>query len=110
MEIQIQVSTPDRAIADRIANHLVANRLAACVQILSPMTSVYQWNGQIETAEEFLCLIKTTEAIYQEVEDAIVAFHPYETPEIIATKIIMGLPSYLKWIESNVGSSQKPKN
>ncbi|PHN04734.1 divalent-cation tolerance protein CutA [Flavilitoribacter nigricans] len=104
MEIQIQVTTPDKEIAQAIAHDLVANRLAACVQLIGPITSTYWWEGKIESGEECLLLIKTTQDRYPEVEQTILELHPYEVPEIIATEIRFGLAPYREWIRSETGA------
>ncbi|HEC15076.1 MAG TPA: divalent-cation tolerance protein CutA [Sedimenticola sp.] len=90
---------PDRQKADQIANTLVDEGLAACVNLLPPVTSVYSWQGRRETAEEILLLIKTGRERYGDLERAILALHPYELPEIIAVPVERGLPGYLKWVE-----------
>ncbi|MGB5081233.1 MAG: divalent-cation tolerance protein CutA [Burkholderiales bacterium] len=91
---------PDRDSAAKLAQGLVEQRLAACVNVLSPCRSFYRWKGRIEDAEEFPVLIKTTRERYAALETAIRAGHPYELPEIIAVPLTAGLPAYLEWIES----------
>jgi periplasmic divalent cation tolerance protein len=91
---------PDKESAEKIARLLVESRLAACVNILPNLTSVYSWQGQIETADEHLLIIKSPQAGYQAIETAILSLHPYELPEIIAVPIGQGLPGYLNWIHS----------
>ena len=91
---------PDRASADKLARVLVDERLAACVNVLSPCRSVYRWKGKVEDAEEFPMLIKTTRERYPELEAAIRKNHPYELPEIIAIPLAGGLPAYLDWVAS----------
>jgi periplasmic divalent cation tolerance protein len=81
---------------------LVEQELAACVQILSPMTSVYRWQGQIERATETLLLIKTLPDSYPAVETAIKTHHPYQTPEIIALPITAGAEDYLAWLRAAI--------
>jgi periplasmic divalent cation tolerance protein len=84
--------------AARIARHLVEGRLAACVQILPPMTSVYPWEGRVEEASEWLLLIKTLWVSYPALEAALREIHPYQIPEIIVLPIVAGLPAYLDWL------------
>lgn len=96
--IQITTTTESKEKAQLIADHLVEEKLAACVQVLGPITSTYRWKGKIETAPEWLCLIKTRESLYTEVEKAIRKIHSYETPEIIAVPIINGSVDYLDWL------------
>jgi periplasmic divalent cation tolerance protein len=94
----IFTNLPDAASAQTLATMLVAERLAACVNVLAPCRSVYRWQGAIESAEEVPLLIKSTTARYADLEAAIRAAHPYELPEIIAVPIAHGLPDYLSWV------------
>ena len=89
---------PDEAIARSIAETLVKQRLAACVNILPAIRSVYRWQDSIENDPEVLLYIKTTRARWQALEQAIVGAHPYELPEIIGIPITAGLGEYLDWI------------
>ena len=98
--IQVATTTGSRESALGIAGRLVEARLAACVQVLGPLTSVYRWKGEIETAEEWQCLAKTRRDFYERVEAAIREAHPYELPEILATPIVEGSPGYLEWLSS----------
>jgi periplasmic divalent cation tolerance protein len=95
----ILCTCPDQATAQTIANQLVDQALAACVNILPGLTSIYQWRGKRETAQEHLLLIKTTDEAYKTLEQAITELHPYELPEVIAVPITQGLNGYLQWIE-----------
>jgi len=94
----VLTNLPDRASAEALAAALVEDRLAACVNILQPCRSIYRWQGAVETAEEVPLLIKTSEARYAALENAIRLRHPYETPEIIALPVVLGLPDYLDWV------------
>jgi periplasmic divalent cation tolerance protein len=96
--IVVLTNCPDDAVADRIARTLVESGLAACVNRLAPVASVYRWRGAVERATETPLLIKTARARYTEVEQAIRALHPYEVPEIIAFAIDAGFAPYLRWI------------
>ncbi|MCC6493509.1 MAG: divalent-cation tolerance protein CutA [Pirellulales bacterium] len=96
--IQITTTVADGRDAERIARTLVERRLAACVQIVGPLQSVYRWNGAVEQAEERLCIIKTTCERYSAVEAALGELHPYECPEIIAQPIECGSANYLAWL------------
>lgn len=84
--------------AGELAESLVNERLAACVQIGANVTSVYRWREKIEKADERLLLIKTRRSLFREVEAAIRARHPYDVPEIIALPILDGHAPYLAWI------------
>lgn len=98
--IVILCTCPDKAAAGKIARHLVTERLAGCVNILPNLSSVYSWQGEIETAEEHLLLIKSPPDAYQAIETAILSLHPYELPEIIALPVTRALPEYVNWIHS----------
>lgn len=91
---------PDRDTAENIARLLVESGLAACVNILPNITSIYRWQGQLERAEELLLVIKTRQDAYSVLESTIKQHHPYQVPEIIAVSIESGLPDYLHWIDS----------
>jgi periplasmic divalent cation tolerance protein len=91
---------PDKDTAERIARLLVENKLAACVNILPNIKSIYSWKSQVETAEEQLLIIKSSNQGYQAIETAIRSHHPYEIPEIIAFPIECGLPEYINWINT----------
>jgi periplasmic divalent cation tolerance protein len=96
----VLTNLPDRESAERLARGVVDARVAACVNVLSPMRSVYRWKGAVETAEEYPVLIKTAADRYPELEQTIRALHPYELPEIVAVGIEAGLPAYLAWVEA----------
>jgi periplasmic divalent cation tolerance protein len=96
----ILCTCPDKDTAEKIARLLVNSNLAACVNILPGLTSIYLWQEQIESAQEYLLLIKTNITSYQAIETTIKKHHPYELPEIIAVPIENGLPEYLHWIDS----------
>lgn len=96
---------PERAAAERLADALIARRLAACINILAPCRSVYRWQGAVQHEEEHPVLIKTTRAAYAELEAQIRAHHPYQLPEIIAVPIERGLPAYLDWVSAETAPS-----
>lgn len=96
--IQVVTTTEKRQDAERIAVMLIEKRLAACVQIVGPVLSIYRWKEKIERAEEWQCHIKTRAALYDDVEAAIKAGHPYETPEIMAWPLLQGSHEYLTWL------------
>jgi len=96
--IQVTTTTETEEQALAIARHLVAAKLAACVQVTGPIESTYLWKGKMEDAREYLCLIKTRSGLFDEVKAAIKEMHSYETPEIIAIPIVKGDSDYLKWI------------
>lgn len=94
----VLTTLPDEASAHALASSLVADRLAACINVMAPCRSVYRWRGEIENALEVPLLIKTTAERYEALEAAIRARHPYELPEIVAVPIARGLPEYLAWV------------
>lgn len=96
---------PDADTAQRLARTLVEDRLAACVSILGPVTSIYRWRGAVETAGEVLLLAKTRADRYAALEQAMRALHPYEVPEIVAVPIEQGLHDYLDWVRSCTDAS-----
>ncbi len=100
---QVVICTcPDKEIAATIAENIIAQRLAACVNILPMVQSIYQWQGSIESAEESLLLIKTHKDKFLSLQDTITTMHPYEVPEIISLDIKQGLPAYLQWLSTSV--------
>jgi periplasmic divalent cation tolerance protein len=95
-------TAPNREEANTIATELVSRRLAACVNILGPVSSVYSWQGAVENSEEFLLLVKSTENNGPTIQDAIRELHSYQIPELIAFTVESGLENYLNWISSSV--------
>jgi periplasmic divalent cation tolerance protein len=98
---------PDAASARRIADALVEARLAACVNVLPGITSVYRWQGKVEQADEVLLVAKTVRARLDALTRQVQALHPYELPEVVAVEISGGLPAYLDWIaaETRTGAN-----
>jgi periplasmic divalent cation tolerance protein len=103
----VLTNLPSREAAEKLADALVAARVAACVNILAPCRSVYRWQGAVQHDEEHPMLIKTTRECYPALEAAIRAGHPYELPEIVALPVGAGLPAYLAWVaaETEGGAS-----
>jgi len=97
--IQVITTTADRKEADAIAEAILKERLAACVQIGGPIDSSYWWNSRIETSREFILTIKTRRDLFPRLEAAILALHSYEQPEILAVAAVEVTPGYLKWLE-----------
>lgn len=98
-EYQLVLTTcSDVATAERIAQALVSERLAACVNILPIAKSIYLWKGQVESAAEHLLIIKSLMRGYHEIEKRILELHPYELPEVIAVPVTGGFADYLAWI------------
>ncbi|QSB02608.1 divalent-cation tolerance protein CutA [Methylomonas sp. EFPC1] len=99
----ILCTCPDLEVADKLAGTLITQKLAACVNILPGVRSVYEWQGEIETAQEHLLLIKSHQDRYAAIEATLKSLHPYQLPEIIAVAIASGSLDYLKWIDSCLG-------
>lgn len=95
--IQVVTTVADRTQAERLAAHLLEQRLAACVQI-APCTSWYHWQGAIEQSEELVCTIKSRRDLFTALCHAIRAHHPYQVPEILASPVVAGADSYLDWM------------
>lgn len=102
--VQITTTTGNRQDAEQIAAELISRRLAGCVQVSGPITSTFRWQGKVETAEEWVCVIKTSRAQVAAVQAALAEIHPYEVPEVIATPIVAGSTAYLKWLEEQLGT------
>jgi periplasmic divalent cation tolerance protein len=98
--IQVVTTTEHRADAEAIARALVEERLAACVQIVGPITSIYRWQDKIETAQEWQCWAKSRRVLYDRIEAVIRRLHPYQVPEILAIAVLAGSADYLAWLEA----------
>jgi periplasmic divalent cation tolerance protein len=96
--IVVFITAPSGEEATRLAEMLVGAHLAACVQILPEMESVYRWQGKIERQSEILLLVKTSRAKFEDLEREVRALHSYDTPEIVAIPIISGSAPYLEWL------------
>jgi periplasmic divalent cation tolerance protein len=101
-ELIVFVTTPSSEEANRIAEAIVTQRLAACVNIVSAIQSIYRWEGKITRDQESLMIIKTTEERYTELERSVKELHTYSTPEIVALRIEAGSQQYLKWLRESV--------
>ena len=98
--IAVLTNLPDSGAAFNLAREMVSLRLAACANVLGPVTSFYRWEGRDEQATEHPVLFKSTRERYAELERAIRERHPYSVPEIVAWPIEAGLPAYLDWVEA----------
>ena len=98
----VVLSTVERAEdAERIGRELVERGLAACVNVVPGLVSIYRWKGEVQRAEERLLLIKTRAERFEALRDALVALHPYEVPEVLALPIAEGHAPYLAWLDEN---------
>jgi periplasmic divalent cation tolerance protein len=98
----VLLTAPNGEEATRLAELLIGAQLAACVQILPQMESVYRWQGKIERQSEVLLIAKTIRSSFADLEREVRALHSYETPEIIALPITAGSPPYLEWLTKSV--------
>ena len=103
--VQVVTTTETETDAQAIARAVVEQRLAGCAQIVGPITSVFWWQGQIEMAEEWLCLFKSRRDLYAALELAILAVHSYDVPEILAMPVTAGSKGYLEWLDSETRNS-----
>ena len=103
--VQVVTTTETETDAQTIARAVVEKRLAGCAQIVGPITSVFWWQGQIEMAEEWLCVIKSRCDLYAALEQSILAVHPYDVPEILAIPVTAGSKGYLEWLDSETSQS-----
>ena len=93
--------------ANRLADTLVDQRLAACVQIMQEMNSVFRWQGKVETQREVLLIVKTLNSKFPEIEREVVKLHSYETPEIVAIPLSAGSGPYLEWLKASVSEKEQ---
>jgi periplasmic divalent cation tolerance protein len=98
----VLVTTPDRKLADKIAQVLIEERLAACVNILPEIYSRYWWQGRIENDRELLLIIKTLKSRFKALQKRVLELHAYESPEILALPVSAGNPTYLKWLSDSI--------
>ena len=99
----VLVTVPNAETAERLAEALVGERLAACVNVLGGVRSVYRWKGAVERDQELLCVCKTTRAGFERLRARVVELHPYELPEVVALPVALGHAPYLDWITASVG-------
>jgi periplasmic divalent cation tolerance protein len=105
--IVVFMTAANREEAAQLAEMLLAERLAACVQVLPELESVYRWQGQIERQKEVLLIAKTTKSKFEELEREVRAIHSYETPEIVALPLVAGSSPYLEWLNSSVNADSE---
>jgi periplasmic divalent cation tolerance protein len=99
----VLVTVPNEETATKLAEALVGERLAACVNVLDGVRSTYRWKGAVERDDEILCVCKTTRDGFERLRARVVELHPYEVPEVIALPIELGHAPYLAWIMASVG-------
>ena len=108
--IAVFITTANSEEAARLAEMLVVERLAACVQILPEIESVYRWQGKIERQREVLLIAKTVASKFAALESKVCALHSYETPEIVAVPLTTGSPPYLAWLSANVAAETQAES
>ena len=104
--LMVMSNAPDQATAHALARALIEAKLAACVNVLPGVQSVYRWQGQIEQADEVALLIKTTRQNYAQLQQLLVSAHPYDVPELIAWPITEGYAPYLHWVAAETISEK----
>ncbi|NPA58396.1 MAG: divalent-cation tolerance protein CutA [Aquificae bacterium] len=97
------ITCPDKETGRRIAFGLVENRLAACVNIIPGLNSIYFWQGKIEDDSEVLLVVKTRQELFEKLEKFVKENHPYTVPEIIGMPVVKGSAEYLNWIDETTG-------
>jgi periplasmic divalent cation tolerance protein len=97
----VYCTCPDLTTAEQLASQVISHNVAACVNILPNLISIYRWQGKIERQQEYLLLIKLQSAQYPQLEKLLKSMHPYQVPEIIAVPITHGLPEYFTWLREN---------
>jgi len=102
-KIVVFITAGSKREAGTIARDLVEKRLAACVNVLPRVESVYAWKGKTEISKEYLLIAKTKEGLFQKVEKAVKRLHSYECPEIVAFQLTKGSAAYMRWIEESTG-------
>ena len=105
--IQVITTTDRKELAQAIAGRLVEEGLAACVQITGAIESVYKWQGKVERAEEYLCLIKTRASLFGQVASVIRGLHSYETPELIAVELTAISDEYRQWLDESLVAGEE---
>jgi uncharacterized protein involved in tolerance to divalent cations len=108
--VEVHLTAPDAATAIRLARLLVEERLAACVQVVPAVTSVYRWEGAVETAQEHLLLVKTTATTFEAIRERIRSEHPYDTPEVLAVPVVAVDAGYAAWADASIGPRRDAEN
>ena len=104
--LELHVTAPDAAQAERLARALVEEGLAACVNIVPGVRSIFRWQGKVCVDAEVLCLVKTRPALFERARQRILDLHPYQVPEVLAFAVEDGSPAYLTWLRESTAASE----
>ncbi len=100
--IQVITTFETKSDAERTARSILEKRYAACIQVIGPIASMYWWNDRIENSEEYLCIIKSRDDLFTELEQIIKKLHPYDVPEILSVPLLDGNSDYLEWMSKEL--------
>jgi len=100
--ILVYINFPNRECARHIGTALIEKQLAACVNIIPEIESIYQWEGEVKTENEVMTIVKTTASRYKQLEKYVLENHPYDVPEVISLPISQGSESYLNWVQDQM--------
>jgi periplasmic divalent cation tolerance protein len=103
--VEVHVTMPDAETARRIGRTLVEEKLAACVNVVSGVVSIFSWKGEIQEDDEVLCLMKTSPERFPQLRARLLELHPYELPEVLGFSVDDGSPAYLAWVRHNTGAT-----
>jgi periplasmic divalent cation tolerance protein len=105
--VTLMTTVDNEEDAQAIASATVGQRMAACVQVIGPITSTYWWDGDVQSGEEWLCLIKTGVDLLPELEAIIRQVHPYDVPELLALPVVAGGRDYLAWLDAELAPARR---
>jgi periplasmic divalent cation tolerance protein len=106
----VYVTTPSRAVAERLAKKALDLRLAACANILGPSVSVYKWKGHLKREREFVLLLKTRKSLSRRLIETVVPLHPYETPCFLVITVSAGYEPFLRWVGAETASAKRGRH
>ncbi len=96
----VLVTAASKQEAEKIADHLLNDKLIACANIIGPITSIFQWSGNLDRAQEYLVLMKSRRDLFERLTEAVTLIHSYKVPEILALPIVEGSRTYLDWLQN----------